>query len=598
LTLSPRRQTALYAVLLFAAGLLYRATFLAQGFNASDEAFIPALATRVLNGQVIYRDFVYASPPLTVFKEVGVAALLGSNYGYLASRWVFAIEVSVASVIAYLIIRRYTPLLVAFLVTLPSVFFTTILYQYSNFNFDAQVLFLIGFLLVVWDGERERAVVILMAGALCGMAFLAKPTYLAMAVGICGLGLLRPLTGGPRRWPFFAAGFAIVVGIVFAAIWAAGLWAEFRHQAFGLLFTANPRPKAFYLVQDWPKYVLPPGRSGLPVLAAAVLLVLARLRSWAAVPAIVLLGVLLAALIVPAVPSSTLGTPNNNQRYLLVGGLALILAINLVASAVTVAARLPGIASRPWASSVRTELFPPMVPIVAAVLEYMHGIDLSTMLFAYAGTFLGIPVALTFLYVGWRLWSGPALLNVAVPAVVGAFLVVAGAVITYASPYLDGPRDQMTATFAAPRLAGISTVPANAAHVDGLVAEIERDTKPGDRVFIFPDGQAYYVIAGRVNPTHVDWYNLLSTTPAISLQALDDLKLKPPQYVFVQEYREADIFHRCPLVPDLAALQVRHLGSCSRPYDREPAWSPIYDFITTAYDLVTTVDGVRVYHLR
>jgi len=136
------------------SGLAYRATYLNQGFNPSDEAFMPALALRVLKGQVIYRDFVYASPPLTVFKEAGVAALLGSNYDYLASRWAFAIEVSVASVLAMLIIRRYTPPLVAFLATLPTVFFTTVLYSYSNFNFDAQALFLIGLLLLVLWARR------------------------------------------------------------------------------------------------------------------------------------------------------------------------------------------------------------------------------------------------------------------------------------------------------------------------------------------------------------------------------------------------------------------------------------------------------------
>ncbi len=585
-------------MLLFAAGLAYRATFLSQGFNASDEAFLPALATRVLKGQVVYRDFIYASPPLTVFKEAGVAALLGPYYDYLSSRWVFAAEVSLGSVIAFLIIRRYTPPLVALLVTLPTVFFTTVLYAYSNFNFDAQVLFLIGFLLFAWEGERERRIVLLMSGVLCGLAFLAKPTYLAMGVGICGLGILRPLTGGPRRWPYFALGFAGLVGIVLAAIWAAGLWVEFRHQAFGLLLTANPRSTTFYLIQDWARYVLPPGRAALPVLATAILLVLARLRTWVALPAVVLLAGLMAALAVPALQSSTVGSPTVNQRYLLVGGIALILAINLVASAVTVAARLPGIATRPWAIRVRKELFPPFVPIVAAVLEYLHCIDLSTMIFAYVGTFLGIPVALAFLYVGWRLWAGAPIVRVAVPALVGAFIVLAGAIVTHESPYLDGPRDQMTTTFSSPRLAGISTVPANVMHVDALVAEIERDTQPNDRTFVFPDGQAYYVMTGRTNPTKLDWYNLLSTTPAISIEALDTLKVNPPTFIFLLEYRESDFLHLCPLPPDLYALEAKHHGSCPRTFDREPVWRPIYAFITANYDLVRTVAAVRVYRLR
>ena len=594
MTLSPRRQTAIYAALLFAAGLVYRATFISQGFNASDEAFLPSLAMRVMRGQVIYRDFVYASPPLTVLKEAGVAAALGSNYDYLSSRWVFAVEVSVGSVLAFLIISRFMPPLVAFLATLPTVFFTTVVYAYSNFNFDAQVLFLIGFLLIAWEGERERRRVLLLAGVLCGMAFLAKPTYLAMGVGICGLGILRPWMGGPRRWPYFALGFAGVTGLVFAAIAAVGLWADFRHQAFGLLLAASPRSPRFYLIQDWPVYLAPPGTSALPVIAAVILLPLARLRTWIALPALVVFAALLAALVVPALPSSTVGSPTNPQRYLLVGGLALILAINLVASVVTLAARLPGNESRPWAARVREQLFPPFIPIVAVVLEYLHGIDLSTMRFAYIGTFLGIPVALTFLYVGWRLWGGPELVRVAVPAVAGLFIVVAGAVVTHGTPYLDGPRDQLGATFTASKLAGISTTPANAQHVNGLVAAIEAATQPGEATFVFPDGQAYYVITGRRNPTRLDWYNLLATTPAMSAEALQTLKLDPPKFVFLQEYRESDIRHRCALI---LGVGPRHLD-CPRLFDREPVWRPIYRFIVANYDLVDVIEGVRVYRLR
>ena len=132
---------------------------------------------------------------------------------------------------------------------------------------------------------------------------------------------------------------------------------------------------------------------------------------------------------------------------MLVGALALVLGLNLVASAVTTLARLPGISSRLWATEIREGMFPPAVPIVASVLEYLHGIDLSSMRFAYVGTFLGIPVALTFLYALWRMLGVRAIQSAAAPAVIGLFVAVSGVVITQGSPYLDGPRDQMTATY-------------------------------------------------------------------------------------------------------------------------------------------------------
>ncbi len=550
---------------------------------------------RIARGQLIYRDFNYASPPLTPYKEAAIAAILGDSYGFLASRWVFAVEVSLGTVIAFLIIRRFLAPLPAFLVTLPTVFFTTILYYYSNFNFDAQILFLAGFLVLVWDREKERTPLMLLAGVLCGLAFLAKPTYLAMAVGICGLGLLRPWFGGPRRWPLFAAGFVIVVGALFVAIAGAGLWDQFRHQAFGQLLQARAVSKRQLVFQDWPTWLFIHGYAALLPLAVAVLIPVARLWRWAAVPALVLLAVVMAAFAALAWPSSVLGIPTDGQMNLLVGALALVLLVNLIASAVTVAARLPQLSQQPWAARVRDEMFPPMVPIVAAVLEYLQGVDLSSMRFAYVGTFLGVPVALAFLYMGWRLsyptesstprgplkWGGAPVVRVAAPAVVGVFIAIAGAVVTHGSTYLDGPRDQMTAELTGPRVAGLKTLPSNATHINGLVAEIERQAGPGDSVFIFPDGQAYYVITGRTNPTKVDWYDILATTPAISSDAVADLQRNPPTWILVQEYNESDFRHQTPL-----------------DFESQAAWKPIYDYITTHYDLVTTVDGVRFYRLR
>ncbi len=576
-----RAQTALYAAVIFATGLAYRATFISQGFNASDEGFLPALALRVVKGQVVYRDFYYASPPLTLFKEAGIAALMGSSYGFLASRWVFAAEVSAGSVIAFLIVCRYTTPLKAFLVTLPTIFFTTVLYAYSNFNFDAQILFLAAFLILAWEQDRERPGLIVAAGALCGFAFLAKPTYLGMAVGICGLGLLRPLTGGPRRWPLFAAGFVLVVGAALLAVFAGGVWDQFRHQSFGQLLQARPVSRRQLLYQDWPKWLFETGHGIVAPLAAGALVALAlKVRRLEPV-AMAALALILVALVPPALPSSTAGIPTDGQMSLLVAGLALVLAINVFASVVTVVARVPGFSSRNWAKTVRDELFPPAVPIVAAVLEYLQGEDLSSMRFAYVGTFLGVPVALLFLSRACRLWGAGRISRVAAPAVAGSFLVLAGAVITHGSPYLDGPRSDMTAGFTAPGLAGIATVPSNANHVNSLVAEIKRDTAPAQPTLVFPDGQVYYVLTGRENPTKVDWYDILATTPAMTVEALDTLKLNPPEWVFVQQYNESDINHVSKL-----------------DFESQPAWQPIFDFVTSNYDLVRTVDGVDVYRLK
>src|SRR5205814_4438162 len=173
---------------------------------------------------------------------------------------------------------------------------------YSNFNFDAQLLMLLAVLVLTWNDERATAVGVTLAGILCGLAFLTKPTFLAMGVGICVLGLLRPWLAGPRRWWYYALGFACTVAAAFAVLWLAGLWSMFREQSFGLLLEARRQSLAFYISQDWPHWLYQSGRAIVAHLGVLVLLVVARIRPWLALWAVVVMGAMLAALVVPALP--------------------------------------------------------------------------------------------------------------------------------------------------------------------------------------------------------------------------------------------------------------------------------------------------------
>jgi hypothetical protein len=555
-------------------GLAYRATFLNQGFNGSDETWLESLALRTLHGQVPYRDFYYAVPPLTLYKETAVAALLGNAYGVLASRWVFALEVSVGSVLAFAAVRRYVGDRTAMLATVPTVCFTTILYYYSNFNFDAEVLALAAVAIAVHRGERRVWMVV--SGALLGLAFLAKPTYLAIIVVIVATGLLRRFFAGPQRWLEVAAGFALAVGSVFGILLATGLWPAFRYQAFGLLVQVRHVSLRFYLYEDWPTYLTYPGQyAGWALLAAVVLLALGR--TFLRTPAAIVLAVALAAMIPAALVSSRLGIPTYAQLEVLTAGLAILLVINGAAALLLVAARLPRVEHFGWAAVVRDRMMPPFLPVLAFSMEYLHTISVTSMRFAYVGTFLAIPVALVFLAQLAALSPTPAASRFAAP-VIGIWIAVAGPVVTYGSPYLDGPRAEMTASFAAPRLAGLRTVPSEAGHVDRLAAIIESRTKPGDGVLVFPDGQAYYLITGRANPTKIDWYDVLATTPAMAEEAALDLARNPPKLVVLEHYSEGDIQHLTPL-----------------QFDSEPAWKPVYDYVLAHYTKVDSTPDADVY---
>lgn len=574
--LALRRPAAPFAfgLAILIIGLAYRATFLNQGFNGSDETWLESLALRTLHGQVPYRDFYYAVPPLTLYKETAVAGLLGDAYGVLASRWVFAFEVSIGSVLAFIKLRRYVTDRTAMLATIPTVCFTTILYYYSNFNFDAQVLTLGAVAIAVHRGERRVWMVV--SGSLLGLAFLAKPTYLAIVVVIVATGVLRRFFAGPQRWLEVAAGFALVAGSVFGILLATGLWPAFRYQSFGLLLQVRQVSLRFYLYEDWPTYLTYPGQYAGWVLLAAIV-VLALGRTFLRTPAALILAAALAAMIPAALVSSRMGIPTYAQLEVLSAGLAILLAINGAAALLLVAARLPRIERYGWAAVVRERLMSPFLPVLAFCMEYLHTVSVTSMRFAYVGTFLAIPVALAFLTQLAAFSAKPAASRLAAP-ILGIWIAVAGAVVTYGSPYLDGPRSEMSAEFAAPRLAGLRTVPAEAGHVDRLAAIIQTRTKPGDAVLVFPDGQAYYLITGRPNPTKIDWYDVLATTPGMAEEAARDLDRNPPQLVVLQHYNEGDIQRLTPL-----------------EFESEAAWKPVYDYVLAHYTKVDSTPDADVY---
>jgi hypothetical protein len=586
-SMSPRRLVFFHAALLLLIGIAYRATFIQQGFNGSDEAWLPALAQRVNLGQVPYRDFYYGFPLITLYKEAGLMALLGDNYSYLASRWAFALEMSLASALAYLVVLRFTQPWRAFWATLPTVFFTTILYYYSNFNQDAVFLFLGSLAVLVWAGERRTWIA--GAGVLCGLALLAKPTTAPLAILVCAIGLLRPWLlgdeeaariGAPAGWIWFAVGFAAVAGAVTATLAVVGLLGTFIDQSFLVLGQAHPLPLRFLIYQDWPHWLVGGQRIAAfaIVLALALVLVpLGRRRPLGVAAVIVVAAVLLAALI-PAAPSSTLGIPTFSQMEALVAGLGLLLSLNAAAFLVTMGAALPTFRDRPWCAILRRELFPPQLPLLAFSVQLLQDYSVAGMRFSYVGTFLSIPTALLFVHGLARIGAGFSA-NRWTAVVLGVWLAATGTVILYGSPYLDGPRSRLTASFAEPQLAGLRTLPANAERVDATVALLERYSKPNEPVFVFPDGQAYYFLTKRRNPTRTDWYDLSSITPALAREAAGRLAADPPAVILIQEHQQNDFLQTRPALD----------------FESEPRWSPIYDWIQANYRKVGTVGTVDVY---
>jgi len=138
--------------------------------------------------------------------------------------------------------------------------------------------------------------------------------------------------------------------------------------------------------------------------------------------------------------------------------------------------------------------------------------------------------------------------------------------------YRDGPRADLLAGLNTPKLAGVRTLPANAAQVDGLTSAVDVYSRPADQVLILPDYPALYYLTDREPATRQTWYFEWMLTRAIVDEALADIQRRPPRVVFVQ-----------------AAVIEADPGARS-----ERVW-PLYEYVTSTYRRVATVGGIDVY---
>jgi len=569
---------ALYGAALLLAGLLYRATFLRDGFSATDEGWLQSLGYRVVTGQVPYRDFYYHFTPVSVYKEASLIALLGDGYTVMVSRWAFAIEASLGSLLAFLLVRRFAGDLLAFLATLPTIFFSVQLYYFSNYTYDGEILLLGALVLLVESNGRRRLVAIL-AGALAALAFGAKPTFVAfvsVVLAAAWLGpilipsdhvLAAPLAGVRRLWPQFLGGFiaVLVLGIAYYALM--GAERQFLYQAFALAQDARHTSRRFALWQDLPDIAFS-SAVAIPVAGAVALLSTAAgigrgLLQWLALAGAVAL-------------LAWIAHQPDDPLLFLFRALVFLLAVNIAAATMSAAVNAPWARSRDWAGRWRVLLPPPELPIFALTLQYVTQFTFSGMRFSYIGAYLSVPVAILSLIqlgraaapqaVRWR--PQPALAG----AALGVWLGVGSFLLTQGTVYRDGPRAQLRAGFSTAKLAGVRTLPANAAQVDGLTAAVRAYSSPSDTVLVLPDYPALYYLTEREPATRQTWYFEWMLTPAIVDEAIAEVQRRPPRVAFV----ETALMDADPIVRD------------------ERVW-PLYQYVTSTYRRVDTVDGIDVY---
>jgi len=568
----------LYAVLILLVGLAYRATFISQGFAATDEGWLQSLGYRIAHGQLPYRDFDYALPPLSIYKEAALIKVFGDAYGVLASRWAFVVLATIGSVLTFLIIRRYVGDRVAFLTALPTVFFSVILYYFSNYNYDSLVLLLAAIAFLVY-AKPDHPWFPLLAGVAAGLSLLAKPTYGAFLVAVVVAGLVAPrLPGlksetirGLRQWPLVLLGAAIPVLVVVVAVALEGASRQFFYQAFLLYRAAHPGSLLGLIVQGIPGYAKRP--AGLVGAVIAVLLMVSPRQPalrWARLGAV--------TVGLAAVLALTVAVPDRAQPAFLVAGFECLWLINLVA----------------LVSGLRGGFPSPELPLLALALQYLSQITYNGVVLYYVGAYLTVPVALMFLAGAPtpRETQAPTLTHSrergreivgrsgrgsVIAALVGIWLVLGSVIVTRMNVYEDAPRAQLTSAFTSAKLQGISSLPTTTHRIDAAISAVNHLSRPGEPIFAFPDLAILYFLTNRTNPTRVDWYNTGSITPDEVTQAVADLTLNPPRVVLLQAYRESD-FQRAEQLD----------------YVSEPKWLPIIAYLMSHYRPVGQAGDITV----
>ena len=597
MTNRPLFRAAVYALAIFLIGFGYRVSFVDQGWAATDEGWLQAMGARIAAGQVPYRDFDYVFPPLTSYKEAALHLLLGDSWTVFASRTLFSIEVALASVLAFLILRRFVSDRAAFLATLPTIFFTVIVLAFTSYTIDAQLMALLSIALMVYaaDGVRFRRALAAGAGVAAVLAVMAKQPYLAFIPAIPFAALagawLRSGSGEPVHpavralqvgWMWYLAGCAAAAALILACFAAAGALGQFGYEAFLLGSQGHPVSRRFLLIQDLPEY-LTRYDALVPALMAliAVLLAFRIARVYEVARTLLLAGILAFVLVL------TLRHPPPPSRpFVTIVAYGVLVSIGLVALATTVALEGPWLRNNPTAQALRSRLFPPELVFLALFLQWLAQFHYDGLVFWYEGAFLSVPVVLLFVHalspVALQVRRPASLrLSVGTPALasflLGVWLAIGGFGVVQQRVYEDAQRSQLTADFSTPALHGIKAYPLTQQRVDALVAEVESRTKAGDPIFFLPDFGLLYEATGRRNPTRLDWYNEGFLTPAITDRVLSDLQRDPPKVVFLQTQREGAYERDQPAI--------------DWPNTK---WARIYDYLVAHYKQVGSVQDIKV----
>ncbi len=534
-----------------AGWLAFFAFYGPHGFNFRDDGYLLTLAERMLRGEVIYRDFAYLRPPLSVMIQ---AALLDWVPGYAeaASRWYLAGQVAIILLAVYALLGRVEPAPAtrAFFALLAVVYAFTGGWPPTPWHTVDGIFFSV---LTTWAlvaaAERHSPLLALTAGLAAGAALLSKQGF--VVVTLVGFALTLTAPGrriGRRSWTG-AAAYLSGAGLIATAL----LVYLIMHDA---------------LVAFAQSVIMAPGEITRDLLGrdAWFLLVRIHIPAW--------MGALVGLVFIALITLPMAGWVRAGLAGSLVAWLSSSLWLAQAGRRVQWHFLVQPVYTTIWVGAVGL-LIAQAVRRVRLPFGVLWALALGLCtLYASSWSFVGIrlalghvlalPVCLLTLVRRPAAGDGSLSADLTLPtrrfaaACLLVYVAVFMAFLQIAVPSLDVSRLDATVPFATDRLRGIRSSPLRVRGVDGVVDLVRRETAAGDPVLAFMDFPALYFLTGRRNPTRVDWFLPQELPMAEVRRALADLEARPPRLVILVALDPMEMLRHSRLTPIFGHILERY----------------------------------------
>lgn len=527
-------------MVVLAAALRYWLWYFDRSTNLLDEGSTAAQALRILNGELIYRDFFTVVTPGSYYTVASLFQIFGEQLMVL--RWAALVSGLAIVLVTLAIGRQIASWPFAAAAALMTTVWGWFLITPNFYSLQAALFALIALFFSLRDAADPRARWVVLAGVMTGLTALVKQNVGAyVAVGLLlsmwasrvfDAGL--DLRGRLRRSALFIAGVAIPAVPTLLYLMVSG---------------AGP-----YLYESWVYYPLMkyPDRFALPFPAFYPLLPehhVVTLRDA-----------------VPALLSRAIPEPAVFDIWV-----KFVLYLPVLVYPIVVA-RLVWLAHQ--VHRRRTEVAREARALLAIaiagallLLQTWPRADLTHLLFGIQPTFV------LFAYLTYCAWRAMRL--VPGPRVVVSAVMLLITLVPHALLLWNGYRrtDWEYANYVAPlrsdRARGVRAVPIEAQRIDAVTRYVAEHTSPDETIFVVPWAAGFYFLADRRNPTRTDF--LLFEDPEAYPCLLARLEQQPPRYVIYGYTWDVD-------------------GRRFRDYA-----APIDRYIRSRYAIEDSVDGYEIW---